>query len=295
MFDCCVPLAVSKTQGVTMEQFWCLAKCNGANIKQFRFDKSSEQEFRKHIEVATTTGKYHVVTSFSRQVLGQTGDGHFSPIGGYHKDLDLVLLMDVARFKYPSYWLPVSSLWQSMGAIDAATNKPRGYFTIGRAERMSFMYRLFMTQNVSWRHVTFSLMELLPKQFTEYQNKIPQTSMNNEPYLCKLVQHIFCEALPAQLETALRAYSLHFEEETHACHEHKEQVQAIATDIESLPMFKTIQSACKNLNGISANQFASTAMAPHLITFLLLSLPLQVFELLHPTLQTTIREYVICN
>ncbi len=29
------------------------------------------------------------------QALGQTGDGHFSPVGGYHPDKDLVLLMDV--------------------------------------------------------------------------------------------------------------------------------------------------------------------------------------------------------
>jgi hypothetical protein len=31
--------------------------------------------------------------------LGQTGTGHFSPIGGFHESKDLVLIMDVARFK----------------------------------------------------------------------------------------------------------------------------------------------------------------------------------------------------
>jgi len=40
-----------------------------------------------------------LIVSYSRKVLGQTGDGHFSPIGGYHKSRDLVLIMDVARFK----------------------------------------------------------------------------------------------------------------------------------------------------------------------------------------------------
>ena len=38
--------------------------------------------------------------------LGQTGDGHFSPIGGYDAASDQVLLLDVARFKYPPHWVP---------------------------------------------------------------------------------------------------------------------------------------------------------------------------------------------
>ena len=40
-----------------------------------------------------------VVVSYSRKQLGQTGDGHYSPIGGYHRASDQVLILDVARFK----------------------------------------------------------------------------------------------------------------------------------------------------------------------------------------------------
>ena len=40
-----------------------------------------------------------VVVSYSRKLLGQTGDGHYSPIGGYHRASDHVLILDVARFK----------------------------------------------------------------------------------------------------------------------------------------------------------------------------------------------------
>jgi glutathione gamma-glutamylcysteinyltransferase len=40
-----------------------------------------------------------MVTSYSRKVLGQTGDGHFSPVGGYCAQEDMVLILDVARFK----------------------------------------------------------------------------------------------------------------------------------------------------------------------------------------------------
>ena len=46
-----------------------------------------------------STGEEHLVVSYSRRTFSQTGDGHFSPVGGYHKERDLVLILDVARFK----------------------------------------------------------------------------------------------------------------------------------------------------------------------------------------------------
>lgn len=57
----------------------------------------------------------------------QTGTGHFSPIGGYHAVKDMVLILDVARFKYPPHWVPLSLLWEAMDTIDEATGHRRGY------------------------------------------------------------------------------------------------------------------------------------------------------------------------
>lgn len=60
----------------------------------------------------------------------QTGTGHFSPIGGYHAGRDMVLILDVARFKYPPHWVPLTLLWQAMDTIDEATGHRRGYTLI---------------------------------------------------------------------------------------------------------------------------------------------------------------------
>ena len=49
------------------------------------------------------------------------GSGHFSPIGGYCPNRDLILIMDVARFKYPPHWVPLSTVFESMKTIDQAT------------------------------------------------------------------------------------------------------------------------------------------------------------------------------
>lgn len=43
-----------------------------------------------------------------RAKLGQSGSGHFSPIGAFDRDTDMVLIMDVARFKYPPHWVSSS-------------------------------------------------------------------------------------------------------------------------------------------------------------------------------------------
>lgn len=58
--------------------------------------------------------------------MNQTGTGHFSPIGGYHREKDMVLIMDVARFKYPPHWVPLELLHTAMCSIDEDSGKSRG-------------------------------------------------------------------------------------------------------------------------------------------------------------------------
>lgn len=59
--------------------------------------------------------------------MSQTGSGHFSPIGGYHAEKDMALILDVARFKYPPHWVPLTLLWEAMDNVDGTTGQHRGY------------------------------------------------------------------------------------------------------------------------------------------------------------------------
>lgn len=75
----------------------------------------------------------------------QTGTGHFSPIGGYHAERDMVLILDVARFKYPPHWVPLSLLWEAMESIDESTGRHRGYthrtlFQLSKINLFSIFY-----------------------------------------------------------------------------------------------------------------------------------------------------------
>ena len=121
MLDCCAPLDVVKVKGITFKQFLCLAKCTGLDVKSYPADKTSVDHFRELVRSVTTVEDKVAVICYSRKTLQQTGDGHFAPIGGYHIHKDLVLVMDVARFKYPPHWAPLTTIWQAMNTPDAET------------------------------------------------------------------------------------------------------------------------------------------------------------------------------
>jgi len=93
---------------------------------------STLAEFRQQVQSVSASDRADtfIVANFSRKELGQTGEGHFSPVGGYHAEKDLVLIMDVARFKYPPFWVPLEKLWTSMSMWDKQTGQSRGYFIL---------------------------------------------------------------------------------------------------------------------------------------------------------------------
>jgi glutathione gamma-glutamylcysteinyltransferase len=136
MLVCCENTAERmKLEGVNFDQFVCLARCHGLQVASKRADSTTAlDEFERDIVRAVTSPDRHLVVSFSRATLGQTGIGHFSPIAGYHRQKRMVLILDVARFKYPSFWVKVDELYKAMQEIDATTGKPRGYILLGRRD-----------------------------------------------------------------------------------------------------------------------------------------------------------------
>lgn len=131
-------------------QMVCLARCNGLNVQVETPDTSSIECLREAIrEASKEDGGKMVVVTYSRRTLKQTGSGHFSPIGGYHKEKDLVLIMDTARFKLPPHWVPLSLLWEAMKVLDKETGKPRGFMVLEKAD--SVPHRVFTPNPSNYR------------------------------------------------------------------------------------------------------------------------------------------------
>jgi hypothetical protein len=88
---------------------------------------------------------YHTIPTdhdINRGVLNQTGTGQFSPLGGYDAKQDMVLIMDVARFKYPPHWVPLPLLHQALQAVDPDSGKPRGILEVSAVKESGLQTRM---------------------------------------------------------------------------------------------------------------------------------------------------------
>jgi glutathione gamma-glutamylcysteinyltransferase len=133
LLDCCKPLEEIRRSGLSLAEAACLARCSNADVTLSRPTLGRLDAFREQVErSATTDGGPVVIVNYTRRTLGQTGGGHFSPIGGYHAATRRVLVLDTARFKYPPHWVPIDLLFSAMLEHDPDTGRPRGWLVLRR-------------------------------------------------------------------------------------------------------------------------------------------------------------------
>mmetsp|Transcript_14114 Transcript_14114/g.30266 ORF Transcript_14114/g.30266 Transcript_14114/m.30266 type:complete len:452 (+) Transcript_14114:162-1517(+) len=139
--NCCVDLEEVKKTGITFGTFACLARCQGLTVEAHLGSESSVDDFRKAVKkacVENATGSSgddssgeddskFLAVSYTRKVVGQTGDGHFSPVAAYDEASDSLLVLDTARFKYGPHWIPLQVMYDALQPVDTATGKSRGY------------------------------------------------------------------------------------------------------------------------------------------------------------------------
>ncbi|KAJ3097720.1 hypothetical protein HK100_005277 [Physocladia obscura] len=146
LLDCCPPLETVKRNGITFDEFASLAACNGLSVTAKRPSTTNttiinatitKDEFIQDLKriCSNPDGTHQIVVSFSRPVLGQSGDGHFSPVACFHEESGMVLVLDVARFKYPSYFVHVDQLYDAMKPVDVVTGQSRGYFILSKKKK----------------------------------------------------------------------------------------------------------------------------------------------------------------
>ncbi|KAF2072179.1 hypothetical protein CYY_006499 [Polysphondylium violaceum] len=164
ILDCCKALELVQEKGITINEFACLANCNGLET-QIKFAPSSTvEEFRDLVKLECSTKdnplKEILVVSYDRSGLGQTGTGHFSPIGAYNETRDIVLIFDVARFKYPPHWVSLEQLFKSMHSIDPDSGKSRGYITLKKKDNQSLCCSILKKCKEGWRDLISNLIHL---------------------------------------------------------------------------------------------------------------------------------------
>jgi hypothetical protein len=97
--------------------------------------KPSADQFRELAATALESKDHYLIVNYSREILGQVGGGHFSPLGAYDRNTDRFLIMDVARYKYPPAWVKATDLWDAMNTDDLDAKAKRGYVVVGRPKQ----------------------------------------------------------------------------------------------------------------------------------------------------------------
>lgn len=155
MLDCCVALDEVRARGITLDELACLARCNGARAEVERGGDHPLAGFRGQVaRMAGTADGSRLLASYARGVLDQTGDGHFSPVAGYHAGRDLALVLDVARFKYPPHWVAIADLYAATRTIDPATGRSRGWIVLSRATRSAALAMQVRSDRLGWAAVS---------------------------------------------------------------------------------------------------------------------------------------------
>ena len=138
MFGCCVDLEEVKKNGITWRPWCSLARAQGLHLTPKLAVNTTIDDFRDTVRAVTASdGDRVLVVNYSRRGVGQVGTGHFSPVGAFVAEHDMVLVLDVARFKHPPHFLPLETLWHAMSQKDPVTGFARGYAVLERARAHS--------------------------------------------------------------------------------------------------------------------------------------------------------------
>lgn len=86
----------------------------------------------------------------------------------------MVLVMDVARFKYPAYWVSIDLLWESLHPKDASTNESRGYVILSKGPKyMKLAFSQLSLNTLSWHRLADILFQQMPEKISGLCNKVP--------------------------------------------------------------------------------------------------------------------------
>lgn len=104
----------------------------GVSAEARHADEFDVDGLRKIIRTVLADPEKRLVVNYSRKPLGQIGDGHISPVAAYDEDTDRVLVLDVARYKYPPVWMTLSDLYGAMDTVDTGSNQVRGIVVVSQ-------------------------------------------------------------------------------------------------------------------------------------------------------------------
>lgn len=104
----------------------------GVSAEFHHADEFDADGLRTTIKTVLADPAKRLVVNYTRKPLNQIGDGHISPVAAFDEDTDRVLILDVARYKYPPVWLTVADLYGAMNTVDSGSQQKRGIVIVSQ-------------------------------------------------------------------------------------------------------------------------------------------------------------------
>ena len=117
--------------GLMLAQLKEILEVYESKVEMFYADEEGESavaSFRKHLKLILKEDKKFLLVNFYGKTMGTQAEGHISPVAAYEGKTDSVLLLDVAGYLNPWYWVPVEHLYLAMHTLDGKTH--RGYLIV---------------------------------------------------------------------------------------------------------------------------------------------------------------------
>jgi len=116
-----------KKSGLTLTQLKQVINTHGLLASVVHANETNLKQFRNTLHTALSQEQF-VIVNFFRPRLQMQGAGHHSPVAAYDSKTDRFLILDVARYKYPAYWVSTHDLWEAVNTNDG--DQYRGFLVI---------------------------------------------------------------------------------------------------------------------------------------------------------------------
>ena len=123
---------IVSVEGMTLQQLTKVLAAFPVRVESRYGNQMTIDEFRTAMKENLRYSDRVVLLNFDRKSLSEIGGGHWSPLAAYHPASDSVLVMDVARYKYPPLWVSAKELFAGTQGLDRVSGKSRGFVVISK-------------------------------------------------------------------------------------------------------------------------------------------------------------------
>ena len=106
------------------------ARRGSGRVARYYGHNLSLEQFRLLLRRNLANPADRLLVNYDRRLVDQQGGGHIAPLAAYEPGSDRVLILDVARYRYPAVWVETSKLWAAIRSVDSTSGLSRGLLWI---------------------------------------------------------------------------------------------------------------------------------------------------------------------